>query len=201
MFGRLSAIRDLLAESEPLYYPDVFPAPAGLLEMLVNQFPWETVTEARDELFMSPGGGVSYTYGQGRGAREYLSIDEFSLIKNMRYFLNGVLLGLGYKNHINGCFLNRYSDDHKHLGWHADDFVGMDHEVPVVVISFGEPREIWWRVFGQGGVVPPECRQILEPGSMLIMPPGFQHTHQHRIPKGGRSMGPRVSMTFRGFLS
>ncbi len=41
---------------------------------------------------------------------------------------------------------------------------------------------------------------IVEPGSLFIMPPGMQHTHEHRIPKGDRAMGGRISLTFRRFL-
>lgn len=44
---------------------------------------------------------------------------------------------------FNGCFLNKYDNQHQHLGWHADDFVGMDADAPIAVMSFGAEREIW----------------------------------------------------------
>ena len=101
---------------------------------------------------------------------------------------------------MNGAFLNRYENEKQHLGWHSDDFVEMDHTAPVCVVSFGEAREIWWRKIGESGLVPSEQRQKLSPGSLFIMPPGFQHTHEHRIPRGDREMTPRISLTFRRFL-
>lgn len=149
---------------------------------------------------MAPGDPYLYTYGSGRGIREYTSILMSDFVDEMmcrvNLFLAGVYPSWGS---MTGCFLNRYGDDHDHLGWHADDFAGMDHSRAVVSVSFGEPREIWWRPFGASGEVPPECKQLLGDGSMFVMPPGMQHTHQHRIPKGSRKMGPRVSLTFRAF--
>ena len=167
-----------------------------LLSKWVNSLDWLEETSARKELFMSPGGGMSYTYGQGRGVRTYTSVemDEF-----VAFVMKKVNKALGLTGPMNGCFLNLYEDDHKALGWHADDFREMDHTKAVAVVSFGEPREIWWRPNGATGITPPERRLVLDDGSLFIMPPGFQHTHQHRVPKGDRKMNPRVSLTFRAF--
>lgn len=44
---------------------------------------------------------------------------------------------------FNACFLNKYDDAHQHLGWTADDFVGMDPSAPIAMMSFGAEREIW----------------------------------------------------------
>ena len=162
----------------------------------VDLLPWLEETSARKELFMSPGGGMSYTYGQGRGVRTYISIEMNDFVT---LIMNKVNKTLGLIGPMNGCFLNLYEDDHKALGWHADDFREMDHAKAVAVVSFGEPREIWWRAKGTTGVTPPERRLMLDNGSLFIMPPGFQHTHEHRIPKGDRKMNKRVSLTFRAF--
>ena len=56
----------------------------------------------------------------------------------------------------------------------------------MVVLSLGEEREIWWRKIGEKGETPPERRQLLESGSLFIMPPGFQQIYEHRIPKGSK---------------
>jgi hypothetical protein len=32
------------------------------------------------------------------------------------------------------------------------------------------------------------------------MLPGMQDTHYHRIPKSDREVGPRISLTFRGYV-
>jgi len=162
----------------------------------IGRLLWLNVTEARKELFMSPGGGLSYTYGQGKGVRTYTSIEMDDHVYLIMDLVNEKIGDIGP---MNGCFLNLYEDDHKSLGWHADDFREMDHTKAVVVISLGEEREIWWRPIGVKGETPPERRQLLGSGSIFIMPPGFQHTHEHRIPRGDRKMGKRVSLTFRAF--
>jgi alkylated DNA repair dioxygenase AlkB len=41
---------------------------------------------------------------------------------------------------------------------------------------------------------------MLSHGSLLIMPAGSQFTHRHKIPKAGRKVNPRISLTFRGLL-
>ncbi len=38
-------------------------------------------------------------------------------------------------------------------------------------------------------------------GSLCLMQPGMQDTHQHRIPKAGFQCGERISLTFRGYVS
>ena len=183
------------------YYADyLLRSDSTVLQALVQGLPWEKREDApRKECFMSDPAPISYTYGQGRGVRTYTSVEMYPWVKKVMAQLNRSLSHLGW-GPMNGCFLNLY-EDHRHaLGWHADDFHRMDHTQPVCVISLGEPREIWWRENGTKGVTPPTCRMLLEPGSLFIMEPGFQHTHQHRIPKGSREMGPRVSLTFRAFL-
>lgn len=184
----------------PAYVPDLWPV-TGSLERLLTEVPWETHTETRRECFMAPGEPYVYTYGSGRGERQYTSIPMSDFVAEIMAAVNARLAsdfpGWGP---MTGCFLNRYDDGAMHLGWHADDFAGMRHDRAIISVSFGEARDIWWRPFGATGVVPPECRQVLASGSMFVMPPGMQHTHQHRIPKGDRVMGPRVSLTFRAFL-
>ncbi len=187
---------------KPLYIPDFSDGGITLDEFpsWMSTIPWLDETSARLECFMSDGGGVSYTYGEGRGERTYTSIPSSGMVRVLQADINEFLA----KNHgwgpMNGCFLNRYEDHRKALGWHADDFRKMDHSRPVVVISLGQPREIWWRPNGERGVVPQAQRQLLEHGSLFIMPPGMQHTHEHRIPKGSQDMTPRVSLTYRAFL-
>jgi alkylated DNA repair dioxygenase AlkB len=121
-------------------------------------------------------------------------------VKDIQLSLNKYMAARVGFNEYNVCFLNRYDDAHKQLGWHSDDSPGMLHEHPIAVVSFGEPRDIWWRPKDFKGVIPEEWRQRLGNGSVFVMPPGFQLTHQHRIPKGDREMGCRVSLTFRRYV-
>ncbi len=173
----------------PVYIPEWTREPG--IERLLSEIEWLAVAETRGEHFMSmfP---VSYTYGSGRGVRTYTSSPFSAGV--------GDLLARLPSPGMNVCFLNRYDHQRHHLGWHADDHDGTDHTKPIIVISFGAEREIWWRKKGTNGVVPPENRQLLGNGSMFIMPAGFQADYEHRIPKADRAVGARVSLTFRAFL-
>ena len=186
---------------EPIYIESLiapFETPAAF-ETWAESIPWADRTTARRECFMSDPAGVSYTYGEGRGQRTYTSVLPDEYVRYAMYHVNEVMARRGW-GAMSGCFLNRYDTKKNALHWHADDFTGMKHaRHGVAIVSCGEPREIWWRLKGQTGVTPPEQRQLLAPGSLLIMPPGMQFTHEHRIPRGDRDMGMRVSMTFRAF--
>ena len=50
-----------------------------------------------------------------------------------------------------------------------------------------------------GGKQPEDQRVTLGPGSLFLMPVGYQDTHLHRIPKHDRPCGVRISLTFRSF--
>lgn len=178
----------------PTYVPGVFPP--SLIDRLLVEVPWVEATEARRECFMAEE-SFHYTYGSGRGVRTYQSVPYQPMIRQVLHALHR---HGGYGDGYNVCFLNRYEDDHQHLGWHADDSPGMRHEHPIAVVSFGAERDIWWREPGQVGKVPPERRQRLGAGSVFVMPSGFQQRYQHRIPKGDRACGPRVSLTFRRYV-
>jgi hypothetical protein len=144
----------------------------------------------RDECFMSTRKD-SYTYGRGIGERTYFPIAYSAFIGMIRVKIKD-LTGINYE----ACFSNKYVDEKKHLGWHADDSPSIDHTVGITVVSFGAVREIWFREFGTKGVEGIE-KIALPHGSVLVMPAGFQSTHQHRIPKHGAKSDMRISLTFR----
>lgn len=166
-------------------------ADAALAELM--GLDWLTVTEARKEYFMSDV-PRSYAYKTYDGTRDYRSSPFVERVERLRLYLNGP--GLNY----NVCFLNRYDTQHNQLGWHADDSPEMDHEHPIAVVSLGAEREIWWKEKAFKGEVPPENRRRLAHGSLFVMPPGFQLTHLHRIPKADRAVGTRISLTFRRYV-
>lgn len=147
----------------------------------------------RDECFMSTK-DQPYTYGQGRGVRTYHPVPYSETIEDIRAKLKE-LVAVDYE----ACFSNKYTDEHKHLGWHADASPSIDHSVGIVVVSFGAEREIWFRPNGTKGIESIE-KLLLPHGSVLLMPPGFQQTHQHRIPKHSAKSEPRISLTFRKLL-
>jgi alkylated DNA repair dioxygenase AlkB len=148
----------------------------------------------RDECFMSDWTDKPYTYGSGRGVRTYLPIEYSETVSFIRARV-AALTGVHYE----ACFSNKYEGPRKHLGWHADDSDSIDHNVGIAVVSFGAEREIWFRenfARGQEAIV----KRALPHGSLIVMPAGFQQTHQHRIPKHGAECGPRISLTFRKLI-
>ncbi|MNY73470.1 hypothetical protein D3C86_2122690 [compost metagenome] len=73
----------------------------------------------------------------------------------------------------------------------------MDDDRPIVIVSLGAEREIWFRPNTDTMHVD---KLLLGHGSLCLMQPGMQDTHQHRIPKSPRhDCGARISFTFRGF--
>jgi len=177
----------------PLYTPNYLDC--DLFQTLFEEVNWLERTPVRKEAFMSLS-PLSYTYGSGRGAREYNSTEFHTLVLSI---MNKINYDRGTSYDI--CFLNLYADETNHLGWHADDSPEMDPNHPISVVSFGEVRPIWWRENSHKGEIPAKNRQALEPGSLFVMPPGFQQKYQHKIPKGSRKgMSPRISLTFRRYL-
>jgi alkylated DNA repair dioxygenase AlkB len=152
-----------------------------------------------------------YTYGRGAGVRTYYP---------QKWTVTLIAIQAFVESHTNTeydvCFLNRYDDGSDQLGWHSDDSPEMDDTKPIAIVTFGAEREIWFRetpkpflkeiqegipkgemiVLASGGVE----KLRLGNGSICIMAPGMQDTHQHRIPKSDRPCGPRISLTFRGYV-
>lgn len=166
---------------------------------------WEQREAPRSEAYYASS-KIPYTYGKGAGERTYIP-------HVLREHNTGQTIGA--LEHIWGTlggyaayellFCNRYADQHQHLGWHADDSPAIDVTRPIVVITFGAEREIWFKTMTTGrnsaAIVRPNDgveKLTLQHGSMLVMNPGMQQTHLHRIPKHSAPCGPRVSLTFRG---
>lgn len=178
--------------SVPIVYKSKFIEDAeGAFNSLKNDLNWERrETTPRSEYYINTL-NVPYTYGQGRGVREYLPQVSHPVIEEMKTKLKD-LTGFDFEV----CFLNRYHDQSDHLGWHADDSPEMDDNRPIAIISLGVEREIWFCPQGNKNEV---TKVKLENGSLCLMQPDMQNTHFHRIPKAGFSCGERISLTFRGY--
>lgn len=159
---------------------------------------WDERTPARREAFYSTV-GKDYTYGSGEFARTYTprSMHDES---NLLHLSNKSFLAFteSYFNPFELCFLNRYENEKQQLGWHADDDTAIDHTRPIAVISLGAEREIYIKPIGGKDSEKEKIR--LAHGSLLLMLPGMQQTHVHRIPKNDRPCGPRISLTYRGYI-
>jgi alkylated DNA repair dioxygenase AlkB len=134
-----------------------------------------------------------YTYGQGAGERTYEAVDWHTTALQIRDRLFFV-----YGEYFNACFINGYKDQRDSLGWHSDDSPEIDPKTSIAVVSFGVEREIWFRpIPTEAAPRPAISKHRLPSGSLLMMPPGFQQTHQHRIPKHSATCGQRISLTYR----
>lgn len=180
---------------KPIYISKYIDDQASLIFGQLMNLDWLQVTDARKEYFMSLIGELKYTYGKGINARTYDSKPFTNSVNAIRHLLRID----GYGKDYNVCFLNRYENEKNQLGWHADDSPEMNPDHPIAVISFGAEREIYWKHKDYKDVIPPEQRQVLEDGSLFIMPAGFQAEHLHKIPKSDKPCGVRISLTFRNY--
>lgn len=180
------------------------------MDALWNDLAWLRLgSRPRREYFVSRV-GEDYTYGAGDFATTYKPQPTTQAINTLwRHAEEDA------KTTFDVCFLNGYDNERDHLGWHSDDSPEMDDVRPIAIVSLGAEREIWFRP--KNASVPelmrlyrPEDDSIdrsyalhdtllLQNGSLCLMAPGMQDTHQHRIPKGSRPCGPRISLTFRGY--
>lgn len=180
--------------------------PADWLKALTTELTWNRYgSTPRDEYFASDI-GLPYTYGVGAGVRTYQpqswNIGLRFLQKQAEFWTRTI----GQPKKLEMVFLNKYNDGSDHLGWHSDDSPEMDDSRPIVIISFGAARELWFRKRPSTDLLSTEAnivtKLMLPPGSICIMPPGMQDTHQHRIPKSAiQDCGPRISLTFRGYTN
>jgi alkylated DNA repair dioxygenase AlkB len=175
-----------------IYIPNFVENPTVAFAALHTDLKWERRDDVPRYEYYSNDFPRDYIYGVGRGRRAYSPQPYHPTVMAIRAKLEKQL------GHIfEVCFLNRYVDQSDSLGWHADDSADMDDARPIVTISLGVEREIWFRPKTD----PEDIEKLkLAHGSCAIMAAGMQDTHQHRIPKSSRKCGERISLTFRGYV-
>ena len=99
-----------------------------------------------------------------------------------------------YGSGYNSVLLNRYASAQDSVAWHSDDEPEMDSHHPIASLSLGAPRAFLVRPIRNKNEV---RSYILTPGSLLVMPAGFQQKYQHCVPKSRTPCGSRVNLTFR----
>ncbi len=180
--------------ADPTYLPGFLgpDATKDCFHMLWSQLDWERRPGAPRREYWVSSLGKPYTYGRGLGERTYYPLSSHPIIDQITRKLEE-RLGFRYE----GCFLNGYETNRDALGWHADNDPGIDHNYPIAVVTVGAGRAIQFVPQDRSGTI---SEVFLEPGSLLLMPPGFQSTHFHRIPKVGHHVDPRVSLTYRKLI-
>nr|WP_234480449.1 alpha-ketoglutarate-dependent dioxygenase AlkB [Paraburkholderia aspalathi] len=180
------------ALSAPVSYtPDFIVDADAAYARLRDELDWERRDSTPRMEYYSNDILVPYAYGEGRGRRSYEPKPWHPVVLAIRDVLTART-----KDAYEVCFLNYYADQSQHLGWHSDDDDTMDDARPIAIVSLGVEREIWFRRKDEKGV---HEAVTLGHGSLCLMAPGMQDTHDHRIPKAGFECGGRISLTFRGF--
>lgn len=185
-----------------LYVTDFIEEPDRYYETLWHDLEWEQRPDAPRKEYWTNLFNRPYTYGRGRGERTYQPQPDHALIVEARH---RIALATGHV--LEGCFLNAYGTKRDWLGWHSDDDPGINHALPIAVITVGQGRNIQFRSVleppnekNTKGLYGPVQTIMLESGSLILMHPGMQQTHQHRIPKADFEAKPRISLTFRGLI-
>lgn len=173
------------------YIPGFVENPNEVLETL-KTLEWERRGDAPRCEYYCNDFEKPYVYGKGAGQRTYYPRPYHGVVLDIRKKLENLT---GHSFEV--CFLNRYLNQSDHLGWHADDSPEMDDNRPIVTVSLGVEREIWFRPKTSPQDV---TKVLLQNGSACIMLPGMQDTHEHRIPKASFQCGERISLTFRGYV-
>lgn len=175
------------------YSPGFVIDPTPLFDVLWNSLAWVRRGATPRREYYCNDVAVPYVYGKGAGVREYLPqvwVPELISLKRT------VEETLGCAFEV--AFLNGYENARDHLGWHADNSPEMDDTRPIAIVTLGSAREIWFCPSENRADV---TKQVLEHGSLCVMAPGMQDTHLHRIPKASFECGPRISITFRGYVA
>ena len=183
------------------YIPNFVPNADEAFARLQGELTWERREDVPRSEYYCNDNPKPYVYGRDRGRRLYEPRPYHKVILAIR---DGLEIRTGAI--LDVCFLNMYLDQSDQLGWHADDSPEMDGARPVVSVSLGVEREIWFRPKGSpkppSGMTDPNIEKLLlGHGSAAIMAPGMQDTHEHRIPKSSRQCGVRISLTFRGYVA
>ena len=179
------------------YHPNFVPNADAAFEALKNDLEWERREDAPRCEYYCNDFPKPYVYGRGNGRRLYEPRPYHAVVLSVRKALED-LTGATFEV----CFLNRYLNQSDHLGWHADDSPEMDDARPIVTVSLGVEREIWFRSKDSiNDAVPSVEKLLLQHGSAAIMAPGMQDAWQHRIPRAGFQCGERISLTFRGYVA
>lgn len=174
------------------YRPGFVANPDEMFASLWNGLAWERRGSTPRREFYCNEAGVPYVYGRGAGMREYLPNAMPAALAALK---GAVETALDTKFEV--AFLNGYEDAKDHLGWHADDSDTMDDARPIAILTLGAEREIWFCPNTDRTDI---TKLMLGNGSLCVMAPGMQDTHWHRIPKAGFECGPRISITFRGYV-
>ena len=94
------------------------------------------------------------------------------------------------------CLINYYRSGNDSVSMHADDEPLFDNNASIVGVSVGVTRTF----ITKNNTTNTKNHYKLTHGSVVIMPPGYQLTHQHEVPKEPKINGQRINFTFRKLI-
>jgi len=166
----------------------------------------------RDQIVVSEDGLETYFYGSGDLPRAVWP----PAIKRL-----AVSMSTESDTEYNMILINRYVDGKDSVSWHADDEKNIDQDAPIVSVSIGASRYFHIRKTRMGEEHHGRCRApdhttmlrkgvrmpkkvgaklLLDNGSYIVMPPGFQSRHEHAVLKTKKEVGVRYNLTLRKSL-
>lgn len=131
---------------------------------------------------------INYQYGNVVLCAEKWTLELYSLCARIAEHT-----GYNFQYAIGNLY--RTGDDS--IGWHADNDSSMGSQPAIASISLGQMRLFQIKKVGSES----KLESIwLEHGSLLLMKPGMQSTHVHRVPKVVKGWcGERINLTFRPY--
>jgi alkylated DNA repair dioxygenase AlkB len=156
-----------------------------VFDLLVHSLPWRQRRDVAmyDSLVDEP--RLTAWWSAASGAPEPLPV--LGTIRRV--------LGERYGCAFDSIGFNLYRDGHDSVAWHGDRHRHVVTDPVVAIVSVGASRALRLRPRGGGGGA--SHRWDLGRGDLLVMGGACQHEWEHCVPKSRRSVGPRLSITFR----
>ena len=174
-----------------------------LLEELKNDLPkmnFYPMSNNKDSPVIALFGDSPYAFNSVSKAVKPLPITPSSTMYKVLDTVNSKL-GVNF----NSVLVNKYKNKNTFLDWHKDDESIVDQNVPIATLSIGGAR----RFQISNNKIEKNRTEFLQmnlvENSILVMKPGLQESHFHRLAKGRGSKkfnerGIRYSITFRRLL-
>lgn len=96
---------------------------------------------------------------------------------------------------FNAVLLNLYRNGNDGVGWHSDKTSGINKDMNIASVTFGETR--MFRLRHKFMKHLPQIEIPLYHGSFLLMAGSTNSYWEHQVPKTSRDVLPRINLTFR----
>ncbi len=94
---------------------------------------------------------------------------------------------------FNFILMSLYRDGRDSISWHSDDERFLGPNPTIASLSLGGSRRFCIR----DKVTREKAEVELNHGDLMVMHDDFQHRYEHHVPKTGKTVDPRINLTFR----